>query len=373
MKLPRFKLEEYFAATEFVARYNLAASDAETHSLAELLELADPEARALWDDLSLSYTESAGHPLLRAEIATLYDGLSAEDILVFSGAEEAIFAFMSQAADANAHFVVAWPSYQSLFEIARSAGAAVSLLSLAEDEGWRLDLGRVRAALRPNTKAIVINFPHNPTGAQLPAADLAALAAMASEHGCYLFSDEVYRFAEFADGDRLPPAVTLDPRCVSLGVMSKALGLPGLRIGWIASTDRPLLQQLRSMRDYLTICSSAPSEILALIALRARSKILTRNREIAARNLTQLDAFFTRWEPRLRWVRPRAGVVAFPRFLAPLDAEAAARALMERFGVLIVPGSIFEHDRQHFRLGFGRRNLPAGLERFDAFLQQPFP
>lgn len=373
MRLPGFQLEEYFAATEFVARYNLAASDAETHSLAELLAFADPEAQALWENLTLSYTESAGHPLLRAEIAGLYQGLTAEDIMVFSGAEEAIFAFMSHAADATAHLVVTWPSYQSLFEIARSAGAAVSLLPLVEDEGWRLDIERVRAALNRHTKAIVINYPHNPTGAQLPTADFTALAEMASEHGCYLFSDEVYRFAEMDDADRLPPAATLNERCVSLGVMSKALGLPGLRIGWIATTDRALLHQLRSLRDYLTICSSAPSEILALIALRARSKILARNREIARRNMNQLDAFFARWDPMLRWVRPKAGIVAFPRFVGGLDAESAASTLMERFGVLIVPGPIFDHDRQHFRLGFGRRILPQGLERFDAFLQEQFP
>ncbi|HEX2987741.1 MAG TPA: aminotransferase class I/II-fold pyridoxal phosphate-dependent enzyme, partial [Chloroflexota bacterium] len=258
MRLHEFKLERYFARWEFDAPYLLCCSDLEGYRLDDLLALADDESRELWHNLALGYTESAGHPLLRAEIARLYDGVSPEEILTFAGAEEAIFVLMNVLLGQGDHAVAVWPAYQSLHEVARAAGAEVTLLPLEESNGWALDLNALRRAMRPNTRLIVVNFPHNPTGYLPDSATFSALLELAEESGATLFSDEVYRLLEFDPAYRLPAAVDRSRRAVSLGVMSKAFGLAGLRIGWVASHDHDLLARMAAYKDYTSICNSAP-------------------------------------------------------------------------------------------------------------------
>jgi aspartate/methionine/tyrosine aminotransferase len=369
MSIRPFALERYFAEHEFTAAYLLCSSDVEPYPMRELLALAGDETRALWDGLSLHYTETAGHPLLRAEIAGLYPGLDPDDVLVFAGAQEAIFAFAQATLGADDHAVVVTPAYQSLHEVARAAGAHVSLVELEHEAGWALDLDAVRRELRPDTRAIVVNFPHNPTGAHIDRATLDVLVRIADEAGVHLFSDEVYRWLEHPPSALLPGAAELSERAVSLGVLSKTFALPGLRIGWLACRDRDLLARIAAIKDYTTICSSAPSEILALVALRRRDDVVARSRAIVDANLPLLDDFFARWDGVFEWVRPRGAAIGFPRLLADVDIDDFARELVEQEGVLILPGSVYEHAGNHFRIGFGRRNMPealAGLERFAA-------
>ncbi len=371
MNLPPFRLERYFARWEFDAPYLLCASDLDGYRLDELLALADDETRALWQDLTLGYTEAGGHPLLRAEIAGLYEGVRPDEVLIFSGAEEAIFAFANTAVGPGDHAIVTWPAYQSLYEVARGAGAEVTFLPLRHEDGWRLDVDALRAAVRPNTRAIVINSPHNPTGAHLDRATFDAVVAVAREAGATLFSDEVYRFLEYDPTDLLPAAVEADPCAISLGVMSKAFALAGLRIGWIATHDAALRARLSALKDYTTICASAPSEILALIALRARRAVLARSHAIIGENLQDVDRFLARWSHRMDWVRPHAGCIGFPRLLDDEAVEQFTDRLVRQEGVLLMPGSAFNlgpGDANHFRLGFGRRSCPEALERLDRFL-----
>ena len=369
MRIADFALERYFARWEFHVRHVLCASDVEPLPLADLLALADDESRRLWETLRLGYTESAGHPLLRAEIARLYASAESEDVLTFTGAEEGIFLAMHALLSAGDHIVVAWPAYQSLYEVARSAGAAVSLVPL-DDRSWELDPDRLLAELRPNTKAVVVNFPHSPTGALLPRDAFEYLTSATEARGVTLFSDEVYRYLEIDDAMRLPAAVDLGRRTLSLGVMSKAFALAGLRVGWIATHDRSLLDRMNRLKDYTTICGSAPSEILALIALRARAHVIGRSRDIVARNLPLLDDFFGRHETRFSWVRPRGGSVGFPRLCtnAPGAIDDFCARLVETEGVLLLPGSQFEHPGNHFRIGFGRADMPRALERLEDFI-----
>lgn len=369
MRIADFALERYFARWEFHVRHVLCASDVEPLPLADLVALADDETRRLWETLRLGYTESAGHPLLRAEIARLYETATSEDVLTFTGAEEGIFLAMHALLSAGDHAVVAWPAYQSLYEVARSVGAAVSLVPL-DDRGWGLDPDRLLAELRPNTRAIVVNFPHSPTGALLSRDAFAYLTREAETRGITLFSDEVYRYLEFDDTTRLPAAVDLGQRLLSLGVMSKSFALAGLRVGWIATHDRDLLNRMNRLKDYTTICGSAPSEILALMALRAREQVIARSREIIQRNLPLLDGFFGRHETRFSWVRPRAGSVGFPRLCtnAPGAVDDFCARLVKREGVLLLPGSQFEHPGNHFRIGFGRADMPEALEKLEDFV-----
>jgi aspartate/methionine/tyrosine aminotransferase len=193
-----------------------------------------------------------------------------------------------------------------------------------------------------------------------------ALVAVADEAGAHLLLDEVYRFLEFDEADRLPTGADATPRGLSLGVMSKSFAMAGLRIGWLASRDRELLARCAAFKDYTTICSSAPSEVLALIGLRARETVLARSRDIVASNLERLDAFFDDWADRFSWVRPRAGSVGFPRLTVPgVEIDAWAAGLVEAGGVLLLPGSQFGFGGNHFRLGFGRTDLPVALERLE--------
>ena len=367
MRIAEFELERFFARWEFAVRHLLCASDVEGWRMADLLALADDETAALWADLRLGYTEAPGHPLLRAEIATLYETLEADDVLTFAGAEEAIFCLANALLGPGDHAVVTWPGYQSLYEVGRAAGADVTLHDLREADGWALDPERLIGALRANTRLVVVNAPHNPTGMLPTRAEWAMLTGELAARGIHLLSDEVYRFLELDPDDRLAAGADTFPRGVSLGVMSKSFALAGLRIGWLATRDRDLLARCAAIKDYTTICSSAPAEILSIIGLRARDTVLARSRRIVADNLVVLDRLFAERAERLAWVRPRGGSIGFPRLLGDEPIDAFAERLVEAEGVLLLPGSRFGFEGNHFRIGFGREDLPAavaGLERF---------
>ncbi len=375
MRIAEFALERFFARWEFAVRHLLCGSDVEGWPMADLLALADDETADLWANLRLGYSEAPGHPLLRAEIATLYDTVDAADVLVFAGAEEGIFCLSNVLLGPGDHAVVTWPGYQSLYEVGRATGADISLHVLHEADGWGLDPDRLIAALRPETRLVVVNAPHNPTGMLPSHAAWARLTGELADRGIHLLADEVYRFLEFDDADRLVAGADADERGVSLGVMSKSFALAGLRIGWLATRDRDLLARCAAFKDYTTICSSAPSEILALIGLRARDTVLARSRGIVEANLPLLDRFFADHPDRWSWVRPRGGSIGFARLLDEEPAETFAAALVEAEGVLLLPGSVIGHDGNHVRIGFGREDLPvalAGLEHFLA-VHRPEP
>jgi aspartate/methionine/tyrosine aminotransferase len=368
MRIADFALERFFARWEFAVRHLLCASDVQGFPMSELLALADDETRGLWDGLQLGYSESTGHPLLRREIASMYDTIEPDEVLTFAGAEEAVFCLLNVSLAPGDHAIVTWPGYQSLYEVARAAGADVTLHELHETEGWALDLDRLRRQLTPATRLIVVNLPHNPTGMLPDRATYDGLVAIAAEAGARLLVDEVYRGLELDDADRLPAGADASGGAVSLGVMSKAYAMAGLRIGWLASHDRDLLARVAAFKDYTTICSSAPSEILSIIALRARGRVLGRSRDIVAANLDRLDGFFEDWADRFVWVRPRAGSIGFPRLTVPgVRIDDWAAGLVEAEGVLLLPASQFGHPGNHFRLGFGRTDLPEALDRLEAY------
>lgn len=368
MRIADFELERFFARWEFAVRHLLCASDVEGWSMADLLALADDETRAMWAELRLGYTESTGHPLLRAEIARLYQHVEPDDVLVFAGAEEAIFCLANVALGPGDHAIVTWPGYQSLWEVGRATGADVSLHELREADGWALDVDRLVAGMVPETRLVVVNAPHNPTGMLPTHAEWRTLTDACLAHGVHLLADEVYRYLEVDEAARLPAGADALPGLgISLGVMSKSFALAGLRIGWLATTDRALLARCAAFKDYTTICSSAPAEILALIALRARDRVLARSRTIVAGNVALLDGFFGRWAGTFDWVRPRGGSIGFPRLRADTPIDGFVAELVEAEGVLLLPGSAFGHPGNHFRIGFGRIDMPealAGLERF---------
>jgi aspartate/methionine/tyrosine aminotransferase len=370
-----FKLERYFARWEFAAPYLLCTSDVQGYRLRDLLALADAETRALWEDLTLGYTESAGHPLLRAEIAGLYERAGAADVLCFAGAEEAIYIALRVLLRPGDHAIVTFPGYQSSYQVAEAAGAQVSHWRLRLERwngkpAWMVDLDELRGLLRPETRVILVNFPHNPTGALLSQVEWADVVEIARQAGCYLFSDEVYRLLEYDPGERLAPAVDLYEKGLSLGVMSKPFGLAGLRIGWVAARDVGLLAELAAYKDYTTICNSAPSEILALMALRAREQVLARCLDLLRANLGLVEECMGRLADRFEWIPPQAGSICFPRWLGHGSIEEFSAALVEAEGVLLLPGTVFDYPGEYFRLGLGRENLPEALDRLERFARR---
>jgi aspartate/methionine/tyrosine aminotransferase len=366
MKLPPFALERWFARHEFSAKHLLCASDCGTVSVADLLSM-EPGARERFLELRLGYTESPGGFPLRRQIAKLYGSMAPEDVLVHAGAQEAIFLFMQAALGPGDHAVVHWPCYQSLHEVARAVGAQVTPWKAREDNGWSLDPEELPALLRPDTKVIVLNTPHNPTGGHMAEDAFRHVARTAESCGIRLFCDEVYRGLEYRESDRLPPACDLGQRTVSLGVMSKAYGLAGLRVGWVASRDADLLSRMAALKDYTTICGSAPGEFLAELALQHGEALVERNRRIVASNLALLDGFFTRHADRFSWIRPGAGPIGFPRLLDGDAAEFCDRLVRES-GVLLLPGTVYNDIGNHFRVGFGRANMPEALAALEEYL-----
>ena len=366
MKLPPFKLERFFAKYEFNTRYLLCSSDCEAMSVAELLALEEG-ATHKFQQTWLGYTESQGSPALRAEICKLYETMQPQDILVHTGAQEAIFLFMFAAFKEYDHVIVHSPAYQSLAEVARAAGCDVSPWQAREENGWSLDLDELRHLMRSNTKAIIINTPHNPTGYLMSRVDYDALHKFAESNKLLLFSDEVYRESEYDPAARLAAACDLGDYALSLGVTSKTYGLAGLRIGWIATKNKKIYEKMASLKDYTTICNSAPSEFLAEIAMRNRHKLIERNLGIITQNLAVIDDLFARRADLFSWVRPRAGSMAFPRYLGG-NVEIFCDALVKQAGVLLLPGSVYDDSREHFRLGLGRKNLPEAVEKMEGYL-----
>ncbi len=371
--VPPFRLETYFSRWEFAARHHLTASDAQTLTVAELLAYGTEQDRAEFDELALGYTPTWGTARLREAIAATYDSCSSDDVLVFAGAEEAIFWSMQVLAGPGDHVIVTVPNYQALETIPLTTGAQVTGIRLDEASGWQLDLAEVRAALRPNTRGIAVNFPNNPTGAVPDQNTWRELIQLCAEREIRLISDEVYRGLELDPTRTLPQAADLDERALSINVMSKSYGMPGLRIGWVACRDHAVLEALERHKHYTSICSAGPSEFLAAMALGAADRIQARNRDLITENLAHFDAFFARRPDLFEWAHPDAGCVAFPRYLGPDGVETFCRQLVEEAGVLLLPASVYFSDLaqvpvDRFRIGVGRSNPGPALEAFEHYL-----
>jgi len=368
MKIKPFLLERYFAKYEFCAPILLSCSDAEPYSLSELMQLADEETRMLWQELSLGYTESQGHPLLREEIASLYPHKRADQIITIVP-EEGIFLAMQVLLESGGHVITTFPGYQSLYEIANALGSQVSKWQPNADT-LQFDVGELQKLVRKNTKLIVINFPHNPTGALITQEQLEQVLSIARENNLYVFADEMYRYLEFDQADRLPSVCEQYENSIVLGGMSKSFALAGLRSGWLVTNRSDMLEKVKERKDYTTICGSAPSEILALIGLRAKETIIQRNRAIIDTNLAVLDNFFIQYQNMFDWQKPKAGTVAFPRLTAPMPIDDFCRRLMEEKGVMLLPASVFDYPANRFRFGFGRSAFAQGLQHLEAFINQ---
>jgi aspartate/methionine/tyrosine aminotransferase len=358
MNLPPFRIEQYYERHEFTTRYMVSSSDCESWTLQKLLSL-EPDALDRLLAIRCGYTESRGAPELRRAIAATYQTIDADEVVVTTCAEEAIFLVYHALLGPDDHAVIETPCYESALQLARSTGAAVGAWQRVHADGWAHDLDALGHLLQPSTRVLYINQPHNPTGTLMSRSTFDRVAGLAQELRLTLFSDEVYRGLEHDPADRLPAACDRDQHAVSLGSVSKSYGLPGLRIGWIASHDETLRRKVIDLKHYTTICASAPSEELSALALRHGSELLARNCGIIRRNLGLLDEFLGRHADTFKWVRPTAGPIGFPRTTGVGDVDGFCERLAAA-GVLLLPGSVYD-EPDHVRVGFGRTNLPEAL------------
>lgn len=367
-KIEPFALERYFARHEFSARYLLSCSDCQALSLNELIGMADDESMDLWRNLTLGYTESPGHPLLRQSITGLYDSVDAADILV-TVPEEGIFLTMQALLEPGDHVISTFPGYQSLYELARSIGCRVSLWMPDENRGWQFELDQLESLMEDTTRLVVINFPHNPTGAMISPDDLNLLVDRVRRRNIYLFSDEIYRFLEIKPETPLPAACDLYENAVSLGGLSKSFGLAGLRLGWLATRQAKILEPISRFKDYTTICNSAPSEILGIMALRNRDTIVAGHLARVKKNIANLAEFIQQHDDFFSWHPPRAGSICFPKMSSVGSTAVFCRQLLENTGIMLLPSRMFDYGDQHVRIGLGRDNLGDVLTRLDDYLR----
>ena len=365
MELTPFRIERWYERYEFTTELMLSSSDCESVAVADLLAL-EPDARERLDGLRLGYTEVPGSFELRGAIASLYERTGAEEVVALAAAEEGIFAVEHAVLEPGDHAVVETPCYESALALAWSTGADVDSWQRSYRDGWEHDLDALERSLRAETRLVYVNTPHNPTGTQMPRAVLDRVVELCAERGAVLFCDEVYRELEHDPAERLPAACDLYERAVSLGSVSKTYGLPGLRTGWIACRDAALREAIVAVKLYTTICSSAPSELLAALALRSRDRLVERNRALVLENLALADTCLERHSTLLDWVRPTASPIGFPRLRVP-DTQAFCERLAVEAGVLLLPGEVYD-EPGHVRFGLGRVGAAEAFARLERFL-----
>jgi len=362
MKVEPFAMERFQSTWEPTVAYNLADSGIHPLTLGELIE--DARLRQDLNREPLGYGYTNGSAELRAAIAELHTGARSDEVLVTSGTAEANFLVTWALSDPGDEFVVMLPNYMQVPQLARSWGVTVCPWHLRESDGWAPDVDALETLLTPRTKAIFVCNPNNPTGAVLSSTVMDAICAAAARVEAWVVADEVYRGAE-VDGPRTPSFWGRYPRVMVTGGLSKAYGLPGLRIGWILAPAQ-LTERLWGYHDYTTIAPNVLGDRLARAALRpeVQSRLAVRTRAILSANLSLLRDWLTGLEGRVTAILPRAGAICFARYVAAINSTALATRLRIEHNVLVVPGDHFNMDG-YLRIGCGGQPdiLEEGLRR----------
>ena len=369
MRIPPFELERFQSIHEHQVEINLTESGVEPLEVGELL---GPDAVGVLLDQPLAYIQSNGTPELRAAVAATFPGATEDHVVVANGGAEANFVACWRLIEPGDEVVVMQPNYGQVQGLAEGFGAVVRPWPLREERTapsprWAPDVDELRALVTDRTKLVAVCNPNNPTGARLTEAEVAAVCEIAGRHGAWVLSDEIYRGVEH-DGVETPSVWGRTERAIVTGGLSKAYGLPGLRIGW-AVTAQDMAADLWSRRDYTTIAPSALSDRLARHALARRTALLDRTRRMIAANVPIVGAWLDAHAGELAWVPPEAGAIGFVRYGHDIGSSALADRLRQTEGVLVVPGDHFGLDGW-LRIGFGGHtdSLRAGLARLDRVL-----
>jgi aspartate/methionine/tyrosine aminotransferase len=367
MKVEPFALERWMTRHELRARYNIAESGILPLRLTDLLGWLPPDERRDTLDrlvqMPLDYCEAVGTHELRSLIAATYAGCDPDNILVTAGAIEANFLLFNALLDPGDHIVAPYPAYQQLFSVPRALGCEVSLWKVGPESDDRYDADVLARLIRPNTRLIVVNSPHNPTGAVLSPEGARRVYALAESVGAWVISDEAYRWLTVPGGDPIaPPIFEHGARGISVGTVSKPFGLPGLRIGWIAAPQE-VVSACWALRDYISLSPGRLNDAIAQLALRHRERIIERNTRIIAANLSATVHWIARHATFLSWTPPRGGLLALLRYRLEISSQELADRLATEHGVMLAPGSAFGYEH-HLRIGIGQdpHVFQAGLD-----------
>ncbi len=366
MKIKDFKLERYFAKYEFSSKYLLSSSDCDGYELKYVLECASKSEIGLWEGMKLGYTESEGSHLLREAISRYYSNKSIENVVVASPGE-LNFITMNVLLKSTDHVITISPGYLSLYQVVKSINCELSYWK-PNTENWDFSTKELEKLVKKNTRLIIINFPHNPTGSYLTVSQLNEIVEIAKKNDIYIFSDEMYHKLIIDDIEELPPICDIYSKGISLWGTSKTFGLAGLRIGWLVSHDKEFLKKVLSFKDYLSICSSAPAEILSMIALNNIDKFLMPNIRKIRDNIRFFDIFSGKHKEIEDFIPPKAGSTAFVKLNIEGSSLDFSNKLVKEAGIMTLPAEIFEFPGKFIRIGFGRKNFSEALEKFEEYL-----
>jgi aspartate/methionine/tyrosine aminotransferase len=372
MQIPPFLLDEWLNHYHFAStppQFDLASSTGPISSTNEILELMSPDERERFDEAHLIYSAVTGKRPLRQAVADVH-GVGVDEVQILTGASEALLSLFFLAAEPGANVLLPFPGYPPTAVEARLLGLETRFYHLRRENDFTVDLDEIKKLVDVKTKLLLINSPHNPTGATVSNAQMRELHDFAVERGIPFVSDEVYH-PIYHDEETSSAAVL--PHAIVVGSFSKALSLSGLRVGWIIDREPARQRQYMDARGYFTISNSPFAEDLAVVALRHRDRILARTRSAATANLSLLDQFFAEWKDEVGWVRPRGGMVCFPWLKRGGNAREFCRAVAER-GTLLAPGDCFGMP-EHFRLGFGvtEKGFADGLQNIAEHLKTLAP
>ena len=369
MRLKPFLLDTWLDQYEHRIEFNLGASTGPTWTVNDILALADDETLHRFLNHKLVYGRPAGADSLREAIAEM-QGVPVESVQVMTGSSEALVAMMWLANEPGANVILPLPGFTTFSALPESLGIETRYYRVRRENQFRIDIDEIKHLADSTTKLILVNCPHNPTGATISDGDMEALHAFTAERGIQLVSDEVYH--PIYHGRKTTSAARL-PHATVIHDLSKAFSIAGVRTGWMIEHDAKRRQQYWTARAYFSICNGTTGEILAEIAIRNRDKVLGRTQEVASRNLKLLDQFMAEHREVLGWIRPQGGMTAFPWLVTGEDARPFCQAATER-GILLAPGDCFEVP-SHFRLGFAAAGFEfsRALDRFGEFVKSWSP
>lgn len=362
--LPLFKLEDYLSPREFNCKYFFSSSDMESRSIESLLR--DKKDRENFLKLGLGYATTKGSEELREILAKDYFPCTKDDILSFVGAEEGIYATMRSMLTKDDHVIAVTPCYESHLTLPENICDFSSWELETTQNSWSMNLNKLRGLIKKNTKLIVVNFPHNPTGFIPSQGEFKELVAIAKEKRIYLFNDEVYWGLEHKKEARLPSVASVYEKGISLNVMSKSYGLAGLRYGWIACQEKKFMKNLSDYKHYLSICSATPSEFLTILALKQREEIWQENRDLLMKNYKIIKDYFVKSD-YFKWYEPQGSAIAYPKYLGKEPMGKVADKLFKEQGILVLPCDIFNQKNNHFRSSYGRAYMPEALNAFKSY------
>ncbi|HWZ42708.1 MAG TPA: aminotransferase class I/II-fold pyridoxal phosphate-dependent enzyme [Candidatus Saccharimonadales bacterium] len=365
MQLKPFLLDAWLDQHEHDIEFNLAASTGPAWTVNDILALADEETRHRFLNHKLVYSRPAGADSLREAIAEM-QGVPVEAVQVVTGASEALVALMWSAAEPGANVIIPLPGFTTFSALPQSLGLETRFYRVRRENDFRIDPDEIKRLADSKTKLILINNPHNPTGATIGDGEMESLHGFTAERGIQLVSDEVYH--PIYHGRQTRSAARL-PHATVIADMSKAFSIAGVRTGWMIEHDAQRRQQYWTARAYFSICNSTTGEILSEIAIRKRNAVLGKTQEAATRNLKLLQRFMADHRDVLDWIPPQGGMTAFPWLVSGENVRRFCEAATER-GILLAPGDCFDVP-SHFRLGFAAAgdNFSKALDRFGAFVK----